>query len=132
MDLASEFGTPLYVYDELTLRSVCREFIGEFGRLYPRTRVVYASKAYVNRPLGRLLVEEGIGIDVVSGGELAVALASGFPADAIYFHGNNKSREELRMALDNGVGKIVVDNFQELALLDELVAGRSGAQEVMV
>ena len=132
VELASEFGTPLYVYDELTLRSMCREFVGEFGRLYPKARVVYASKAYVNQPLGRLLVEEGIGIDVVSGGELAVALASGFPAEAIYFHGNNKSRDELRMALDNSVGKIVVDNFHELALLEELVAGRSRAQQVMV
>ena len=132
VELASEFGTPLYVYDELTLRSMCREFIGEFSRLYPRTRVVYASKAYVNRPLGGLLAKEGLGIDVVSGGELAVALASGFPADAIYFHGNNKSGEELRMALDNGVGRIVVDNFHELALLDELAVARDGVQDIML
>ena len=131
-DLASEFGTPLYVFDEVTLRSMCREFVAEFGDRYPDTRVLYAAKAYVNPVLAGLFDEEGLGLDVASGGELSVAMAAGFPAEVIYFHGNNKSAQELRMALDYGVGRIVVDNLHELALLDDIAASRGGPQDVML
>ena len=131
-DLVSEFGTPLYVFDEVTLRSMCREFVGEFGGLYQNTRVLYAAKAYINRTLAKLFDEEGLGMDVVSGGELAVAMAAGFPPDAIYFHGNNKSAEELQMALEYGVGRIVVDSFHELRLLEKLAKARGKVQDVML
>ena len=130
--LTSEFGTPLYVFDEFTLRRMCREFVGEFGGRYPNTRVLYAAKAYISPVLAKLLNEEGLGMDVVSGGELAVAMAAEFPAEAIYFHGNNKSAEELRMAMDCGLGRIVVDGFHEMTLLDDLAGARGKIQDIML
>ena len=125
-DLAAEFGTPLYVYDEETLRGMCRRFTGAFSRSYADSKVVYASKAYVNPALARLMAEEGLGLDVVSGGELAVAQAVDFPPEDIYFHGNNKAPAELEQAIEYGVGRIVVDNHHELDLLD-MLAGQAGA-----
>ena len=131
-DLAAEFGTPLYVFDEATLRQVCREFVGEFGSRYADSQVLYASKAFINPALARLVSEEGLGLDVVSGGELAVAQAAGVSPADIYFHGNNKGPEELEMALDCGVGRIVVDNFGELELLDGIARSRGVVQDVML
>ena len=132
VDLAAEFGTPLYVFDEATLRQVCGEFVGEFGSRYPDTRVLYASKAFINAALARLISEEGLGFDVVSGGELAVAQAADIPPGHIYLHGNNKGADELEMALDYGVGRIVVDNFSELDLLIELTRARGVVQDVLI
>ncbi|MFC1870917.1 diaminopimelate decarboxylase [Chloroflexota bacterium] len=123
--LAAEFGTPLYVFDEIGLRRKCAEFKHEFGQRYADTRVIYACKAFVNRALAVILEAEGLGLDVVSGGELGIAQSAGLPPDRVYFHGNNKSAAEIRQALDWGVGRIVVDNFQELTLLDE-IAGETG------
>jgi diaminopimelate decarboxylase len=120
VNLAAEYGTPLYIFDEAGLRDRCREFKNEFNKYYPGTIVVYASKAYINQALVRLFQEEGLGLDVVSGGEMAIAHSSGFPLEKAYFHGNNKSAEELKLALHWGVGRIVVDNFYELGLLDKL------------
>ena len=131
-DLAAEFGTPLYVFDEATLRGICREFVGEFGSRYGDSQVLYASKAFINPALARLVSEEGLGLDVVSGGELAVAQAADIPPQDIYFHGNNKGPEELEMALDYGVGRIVVDNFGELELLDGIARSRGAVQDVML
>ena len=132
LDLVSEYGTPLYVFDEDTLRGMCREFVDEFRGRYADTRVLYASKAYINPALARLVQEEGLGIDVVSGGELAIAKAVDFPPEDIYFHGNNKSGDELQMALDYGLGRIVVDNFHELGLLSDLASKRGVVQDVML
>ena len=132
VDLAAELGTPLYVYDEATLRGMCREFVGEFTSRYPKTTVAYASKAFINPALAMLAEEEGLGLDVVSGGELAVAMAVDFPMERVYFHGNNKTPDELRMALDAGIGRIVVDGLYELELLDELAAGAGRKQEIML
>ena len=132
LDLAREHGTPLYVLDEDTLRHMCREFVGEFGRRYADCRVLYGAKAFVNPALARLVQEEGLGMDVVSGGEVAVAQAAGFPPELMYFHGNNKSADELKMALDYRVGRVVVDNFHELDLLMGLSSSRGVAQDVMV
>jgi diaminopimelate decarboxylase len=123
--LAAEFGTPLYVFDEFSLRSKCAEFKAEFGRRYPDTRVIYAAKAFINTPLAQLISEEGLGLDVVSAGELHIAQAAGFPMDRVYLHGNNKSPEELKLALERRVGHIVADNFHELKMLDE-IAGKQG------
>ena len=131
-DLAAEFGTPLYVFDDDTLRGMCREFTAEFGRRYPDSRVAYASKAFVNPAVAALVAEEGLALDIVSGGELAVARAADFPAADIYFHGNNKTPDELEFALDCGVGQIVVDSFHELDTLNAIAARRGATQDIML
>lgn len=122
--LAREFGTPLYVFDEETLRHQCRQFQSEFRSRHPATVVAYAAKAYLGRALAAILAQEGMALEVVSGGELAIAASVNFPPEGIYFHGNNKSEAELREALDYGVGRVVVDNFHEMQLLNSLCAGR--------
>lgn len=132
VELATEYGTPLYVFDEASLRQTCREYLKAFRILYPRTRVLYAAKAFLNLALVRLLVEEGLGMDVVSGGELAGAREGGMPMEDVYFHGNNKSPQELREALGCGVGRVVVDSFYELGLLDRLAAEAGKTQEILV
>lgn len=130
VDLAKEFGTPLYLFDESTLRHKCREFKDEFCKYYPDTLVIYAAKAFLNRALALIFKEEGLGLDVVSGGELSIAHSVDFPLDKVYFHGNNKTPEELNLALDWGVARIVVDNFYELELLNRLAKERGLSQNI--
>ncbi len=113
--LAAEFGTPLFVYDENHLRARCREAVAAFG-----DGVAYATKAFLCRAMARLVHEEGLHLDVASGGELHVALTAGVPADRLVLHGNNKNDDELRRARQVGVGRIVVDSFDELDRLDRL------------
>ena len=132
VELASKFGTPLYVFDEETLRHMCRQFVGEFTSRYANTKVVYAAKAFINPSLARIIDEEGLGLDVASGGELAVASVVDFPPEALYFHGNNKGHDELEMALDYGIGRIVVDGFHELGVLNELARSRGVTQDIML
>jgi len=132
VDLVSEFGTPLYLFDESTLRQKCREFKDEFCKYYPDTLVVYASKAFLNKALALIFEEEGLGLDVVSGGELSIAHAVGFPLNKVYFHGNSKTPEELNLALDLGVGRIVVDNFYELGLLNKLSKEKGVGQDILL
>jgi len=132
VDLAEEFGTPLYLFDESTLRYRCREFKDEFCKYYPDNLVIYASKAFLNRALALIFKEEGLGLDVVSGGELSIAHSVDFPMDKVYFHGNNKTPEELNLALDWGVGRIVVDNFYELELLNKLAGERGISQDILL
>ncbi|HUX48157.1 MAG TPA: hypothetical protein VMV76_03130 [Dehalococcoidia bacterium] len=100
VDLAEEFGTPLYLFDESTLRHRCREFKDEFCKYYPDTLVIYASKAFLNRTLALIFKKEGLGLDVVSGKELSIAHSVDFPLGKVYFHGNNKTLQELNLALD--------------------------------
>jgi diaminopimelate decarboxylase len=122
--LADEFGTPLYVFDEETLRAQARTYREALTRHYPgTTQAAYASKAYLCTAIAQLFAEEGLDLDIVSGGELYVARQAGFPPERIHFHGNNKSREELTEALTAGIGRIVVDNYHELAMLAELIGG---------
>jgi diaminopimelate decarboxylase len=116
LELAAEHGTPLFVYDEVHLRERCREAVAAFGG-----RATYASKAFLCRAMAALAHEEGMGIDVSTGGELHVALSAGVPADRLVLHGNNKSVDELRRALDVGVGRIVVDSDHELDRIESLV-----------
>lgn len=130
--LAEEFGTPLYVFDVATIRAQCRRYLRAMEQTYERPRVVYAGKAWVAPALLEIIAAEGLGLDVVSGGELYVALKSGFPPERIAFHGNNKSIDELRMAIDAGIGEVVVDNFDEIRLLNVLTAGRSEPFAVML
>lgn len=118
--LAKEFGTPLYVYDVSLIRDRARGFKQTFDNLGISAQVAYASKAFSTIAMVQLADEEGLSLDVVSGGELYTALAATFPAERIHFHGNNKSKEELEMALKHKIGCIVVDNFYELALLDSI------------
>jgi len=132
VDVAEEFGTPLYLFDESTIRGKCREFKDEFTRLHPDTLVIYASKAFLNRALALILKEEGLGLDVVSGGELSIAQSVDFDPSKIYFHGNNKTPEELDLALGLGVGRIVVDNFYELELLNKLARKRGINQNILL
>jgi diaminopimelate decarboxylase len=131
-ELAQQFGTPLYVLDEATLRAQARAYRQAFAAHYPDSSVAYASKAYLSLVLARLLAEEGLGLDVVSGGELFVAHRAGFPLERVHFHGNNKSPEELAMALDLGVGRIVVDNRHELRLLSGLAARRGVTAAILL
>ena len=131
-ELVRRHGTPLYVFDEATLRERCRRFVQEFGRLHPDTQVIYACKAYVNPALAQLLLEEGLGLDVVSGGEAAVARAIEFPAEKVYFHGNNKGQQELEEAVSWGIGRVVVDNFHELSLLQQVAASQGKTQDIML
>jgi diaminopimelate decarboxylase len=120
--LAREFGTPLYVFDEQTLRNRARSIRHSFAAAYPRSRVVYAGKAYLSPSLMRILVSEEIGLDVVSGGEIYAGLLSGVDPASMIFHGNNKSRVELEEAISAGVGLIAVDNELEIALLQSIGA----------
>ncbi len=132
VELAEEFGTPLYLFDEVSLRSQCAEFKAEFGQRYAATTVIYACKAVINKALARLFKEEGLGLDVVSGGEIGIARSAGFPLDKVYFHGNNKSAEELNLALDWGVGRIVVDNFHELKMLSEIAVAKEQKADILL
>ncbi|NDB27647.1 MAG: diaminopimelate decarboxylase, partial [Actinobacteria bacterium] len=116
--LAAKYGTPTFVYDENHLRARCQEAVRAFGK----QRVVYATKAFLCGAMARLAHEEGLLLDVATGGELFVALNAGVPGSACVMHGNNKSTEELEMALDAGVQHIVVDNFDELDRLDAIFA----------
>jgi len=130
--LANDFGTPLYLFDEFSLRCKCAEFKAEFGQRYKDITIIYAAKAFMNRALATILKEEGLGLDVVSDGELSVAQSVGFPLDKVYLHGNNKSVEELKLALKWHVGRIVVDNFHELGMLDEMAKEQDATVDILL
>jgi len=132
LDLASEFGTPVYILDEQTLRSRCRSFVSEFQKRHPATQVAYASKAYINPALARIFQEEGLGLDVVSGGEFAIARSVEFPLEKVYFHGNNKTPGELIEAVEHGIGYVVVDSFHELNLLNSIAATAGITQDILI
>lgn len=125
--LADEWGTPLFVYDEEHLRSRCREAVAAFP-----DGVAYATKAFLCGAMARLAHEEGMLLDVATGGEIHVALASGVPADRLVFHGNNKSANELAYALEAGVGRIVIDSMVEMDRIEALVGEGVPAPQVLV
>ncbi|ADU08668.1 diaminopimelate decarboxylase [Micromonospora sp. L5] len=127
-DLAAEYGTPAYVLDEDDLRERCREFRAAF----PDADVYYAGKAFLCRAVVRMIAEEGMFLDVCTGGELATALSAGMPPERIGFHGNNKSVAELTRAVDAGVGRIIVDSFTEIDRLSELARERGVRPKVLV
>lgn len=130
--LAAKYGTPLYVMDEDTIRANCRALKNSLDRRYSQCgMVLYASKAFCCKRIYRIIDEEGLGADVVSGGELYTALEAGFPARRIYFHGNNKTADELSMALEAGVGRIVVDNIAELELLSALAKAAGKTADIL-
>jgi diaminopimelate decarboxylase len=132
IELASEYGTPLYVYDVALIRERARGFKRTFDEANVKAQVAYASKAFSTIAMVQLAEEEGLSLDVVSGGELYTALTAGFPVERIHFHGNNKSREELEMALDSKIGCIVVDNFYELNLLKEVCSEKNTKVKILL
>jgi len=125
VDLAAQYGTPLYVFDEGLIRKRCREYLDAFGERYPKTEIAYAAKAALTKALARIMDQEGMALDVASAGELHTALEAAFPAERIKMHGNFKSETEMRMAIEAGVGRIVADSLSELDQLDAL-AGELG------
>jgi diaminopimelate decarboxylase len=118
--LVKEFSTPLYVYDEADLRSRCREYKAEFGKRYPNVTISYSPKAFTAKAMLKLAEEEGLDLDIVTGGELEIARAAGFPMERVHFPGNNKSKEEIESAIKFGIGHIIVDNLPELDMLIKL------------
>ncbi|HAP32612.1 MAG TPA: diaminopimelate decarboxylase [Firmicutes bacterium] len=130
LELAGQYGTPLFVMDEELLRKNCRRFRNALRQYYPHGQVIFAGKAFLVLAMARILGEEGLGLDVVSGGELYTALKAEFPAERLFFHGNNKSVVELTEALDAGVGRVVVDSIMEL---DDIIAlARENGKKVAV
>lgn len=130
--LAQEFQTPLYVYDEELIRNRCRAYMQAFQESGFSFQVAYASKAFCTMAMCKLVEEEGLSLDVVSSGELYTALQAGYPAERIHFHGNNKSFEEITMGLDAGIGCFVADNFCELAILSEQAELRNQPVSVLL
>lgn len=132
--LAKQYGTPLYIFDRLTIINACKSYQQAFQQYYTasESQILYASKAYLAPPIARLLAEQGIGLDIVSGGELQVAKRADFPLQHVSFHGNNKSVDELCMALDMGVGRIVLDNWSELESLTRVASQRGQQPGVLV
>ncbi|HZK33650.1 MAG TPA: diaminopimelate decarboxylase [Tissierellaceae bacterium] len=118
--LSEKYGTPLYLMSEDRIKERCREIREEFLAKYPKTRAVYASKAFLTKEMARIINREGLGIDVVSGGELYTVMEVDFPMEKVIFHGNNKSSDEIEMAIKNNVGRIVIDHIGEIDLIKEI------------
>ena len=131
VDLVKDFGTPLWVIDEQGFRQNCRNIKQAFSRL-GEAMIIYASKTLCTSAICKIVAQEGLGLDVVSGGELYTAIKAGFPVGKIYFHGNNKSREEITMAVEAGIGRIIVDNFYELKLLDKICKELGKKQDILL
>ena len=132
LSLANDFGTPLYVFDENEIRKNMRTYRDAIKKYYDDNGLIlYASKAFSAKAIYKIAKEEGLGVDVVSGGELYTAKSVNFPPEKIYFHGNNKTKEELKDALNYGVGRIVVDNIYELRLLDSLAKEMGKVQDIL-
>jgi diaminopimelate decarboxylase len=130
--LAQEYGTPLFVMDEAHIRGTIRSLKAAFHALHPETNIIYASKAFPCLAMSRIVAQEGLSIDVASAGELYTALRADFPVERIVFHGNNKSVSELEMAVQAGVGRVIVDNERELDLLDEVAAAAGKKQQIFL
>ncbi|GMK46283.1 diaminopimelate decarboxylase [Paenibacillus glycanilyticus] len=130
-DLAKEYGTPLYIVDETLIRQRANEYVSAFKESGLKFQVAYASKAFSVMAMCAIADQEGLSLDVVSDGELYTALQAGFPAARIHFHGNNKTPDEINMALDANIGCFVVDNFVELHLLNALAADKGKKVKIL-
>src|SRR5690625_4836284 len=131
-EIAKQFGTPLYVYDVELIRKNCRAFVNRFKELGVKAQVAYASKAFSSIAIVQVIKQEGLSLDVVSEGELYTALQADFPTQKIHFHGNNKSYNELKMAVDYNIGCIVIDNFYEIELLDRILQEENKEMNVLI
>ncbi|MBQ2846491.1 MAG: diaminopimelate decarboxylase, partial [Firmicutes bacterium] len=132
--LAEEFGTPLYVVDENYIVERCREIKSAFMDKYPNAAAVYASKALQTIDVCRIVTREGLGLDTVSGGEIYAALKAGADPQKMVFHGNNKTKEEIKFALENNIGRFVVDNLYELVLVNKIAGelGKTAAIQIRI
>lgn len=132
VDLAKKYHTPLYVMDEDLIRKNCRTYKNALDKHYNGNGLVlFASKAFCSLYICKLIAEEGLGLDVVSGGELYTAIKAGFPMDKVFFHGNNKTKDEIELAVTNDVGHIICDNIYELELLNEVAKAQNKTQKIM-
>ncbi|MDO8585984.1 MAG: diaminopimelate decarboxylase [Armatimonadota bacterium] len=133
-DLAREFGTPLYIMDEELMVENCRRYVRAYKRLYQEgeTEIAFAGKAFLTMSMCIIAAREGLSLDVVSAGEINTALKAEYPMERIIFHGNNKSVEEIELALDVNVGRIVIDNLQEIDLLNRIAVGRSKSVDALL
>lgn len=131
-ELKAQYGTPLYIVDEQSVRNRCREYIDAFKASGLKFQVAYASKAFCTMAMCRLAEEEGMSLDVVSDGELYTALQAGFPVERIHFHGNNKTPEEIEMAIDAAIGCFVVDNIVELHMLQAIAAEKNKKVNILL
>ncbi|WP_373898087.1 diaminopimelate decarboxylase [Haloimpatiens sp. FM7315] len=129
--LVERFGTPLFVLDENLIREKCRKYAKAF-KIETGNKVAYAGKAFLTLAMCEIIKEENLNLDVVSGGELYTAYKSNFPMDKIYFHGNNKSYEEIKLGLDLGIGRFVVDNIYELRTINEIAMSLSKTQDILL
>ncbi len=132
VELARTFGTPLYVLDEECLRDNCRRYRRAFESRYPKVLIAFASKALITTAVCRIMDQEGLGLDVSSAGELYTALRADFPTALILLHGNNKSPQELEMAITHRVGRVVIDSEAEIDVLEEVAARRGATAEVLI
>ncbi|WP_042223541.1 diaminopimelate decarboxylase [Oceanobacillus manasiensis] len=132
ISLANEYGTPLYVYDVSLIRKNARSFVDTFKEIGVKAKVAYASKAFSSIAMLQVIKQEGLCLDVVSEGELYTALEAGFPTERIHMHGNNKSRQELEMAIEQNIGCIVLDNFYEIEILGDLLEKQNKEMDVLM
>ncbi len=131
IELANEYATPLYIFDEATIRSITKSYKDAFKN-YPKMRMMYASKAFMTKAVCKIMAQEGFGLDLCSGGEIYTAQSSGFDMSKTLFNGNNKSYDELNMALDLGIGTVSVDNFFELALLNDIAKSKNKTVRILL
>ena len=131
VDLAKEYKTPLYVIDEATLRGICKDYKNAFAN-YEKVRFMYASKALCTSAITKIVESEGFGFDVVSGGELYTVYKAGVDMKKVLFNGNNKTLDELELAIECGVGHISVDNFLELSMLDEISKAKNKTTDIFL
>lgn len=132
VELAKKYGTPLYVYDVGIIRKNSRAFVDTFKKLGVKAQVAYASKAFSSIAMVQVAKQENLSLDVMSQGELYTALQAGFPTEKIHLHGNNKSVEELSMAIEHNIGCIVIDNFYEIELLEKLLIQHNKKMDVLI
>lgn len=132
VDIAEQFGTPAYVYEEDDMRSRARTYLDAFRKRTEKFEVIFANKAFPATSACSLFAEEGLSVDVASGGELFLALRGGFPSDRIYMHGNNKTPAELEYAFDSDVGHLILDSMGEVKLAQKMCAERKRVQKVMI
>jgi diaminopimelate decarboxylase len=131
-ELAEQYKTPLYVMDEQLIRNQCKRYHDAFKVAKGKNRVAYAGKAFLTLAMCQIVESEGLCLDVVSGGELFTAQKAGFPMDKVYFHGNNKTEDEIVMGVESKVGRFVVDNYHEMELIDSLAGERGQVQEILL
>lgn len=132
IDLSKEFGTPLYVVDEELIRSQCRRYYNSFKANENINKVAYAGKAFLTLAMCQIIKSEGLCLDVVSGGELYTAWKSEFPMEKVYFHGNNKTLEEIEMGVNLDVGRFVVDNFYEIEKINDIAKEKNKVQKILL